>query len=297
MARVGAILQICLALCVLLQVSLAAETPPPAVKISLPPFNNKFVCSIDPKVAADPNNICTPGVGFNPPALILSYDDTAISARYQHKTPVQLWKRNSKFVASFKAFFTVNFNRDAEFTVRELFSGGGIAFALTPSLSVAGTGAESFGLFPVDLKTGSSLNGKNTKTVAVELDISRVENDGFDPQIPHIGLDINSVKSVKTKYLGDPATVIDKKIGVWIEYDALKKIIMVYTHVVKDSQTPKLANRQLAIKYVGLDLAKEVKEFSYVGFSSRVPETPNGVYMLYDFTFQTAWVQGQTVNK
>jgi len=78
---------------------------------------------------------------------------------------------------------------------------------------VVGTGPESFGLFPIDEKTGASKNGATTKTVAVEIDISRVEANGFDPQIPHIGLDINSVKSVQTKYLGDPAAFIDNKVS------------------------------------------------------------------------------------
>ncbi|KAG0605451.1 hypothetical protein M758_9G060300 [Ceratodon purpureus] len=43
----------------------------------------------------------------------------------------------------------------------------------------------------------------------------RVHEDGGDGpgHVPHLGLDINSVKSVKTKYPGDPgAAFIDKKV-------------------------------------------------------------------------------------
>jgi len=86
------------------------------------------------------------------------------------------------------------------------------------------------------------------------------------------------------------------QIGVWIEYNALTKTIEVYTHKVKESLTPKRQNASIAIRYKGLDLAKEVKEFSYVGFSARVPQTENGVYKIYDFKFSTAWVRGNTVN-
>lgn len=90
--------------------------------------------------------------------------------------------------------------------------------------------------------------------------------------------------------------MVREQIGVWIDYNALTKTIEVYTHKVKPSLTPKRQNANLAIRYTGLDLAKEVKEFSYVGFSSRVPQTENGVYRIYDFKFSTAWVQGSTVN-
>ena len=83
---------------------------------------------------------------------------------------------------------------------------------------------------------------------------------------------------------------------MWIEYNALTKTVEVYTHKVKESLAPKRQNANLAIRYAGLDLAKEVKEFSYVGFSSRVPQTEQGVYKIYDFKFSTAWVLGTTVN-
>jgi len=86
------------------------------------------------------------------------------------------------------------------------------------------------------------------------------------------------------------------QIGVWIDYNALTKTIEVYTHKVKDTETPKRQNANIALRYKGLDLAKEVLQSSYVGFSSRVPQTENGVYKIYDFKFTTAWVLGTTVN-
>jgi hypothetical protein len=201
------VLLVCLAALAL--VAQAAESPPKGVNFGFPPFN-QFKCTTDPAVQVETKYICTePG---SPTALYLSNDNDVVSARYQYKSPVQLWKRGSKFVASFSASFTVNFDRSSEFTVSDLFGGGGVAFAITPSTSVAGTGAESLGLFPIDEATGASKNGKNTKTVAVELDVTRNSPTGFDPQVPHVGLDINSVKSVKTKYLGDPAAFIDHKV-------------------------------------------------------------------------------------
>lgn len=270
------------------------DTPPSAFNLAIPLLDNRFTCSVDSALGIDPKLICTHGI--NPAALFLSNDDGVVPARYQYKSPVQLWKKGSQYVASFSSYFTVNFDRSSEFTVRELFGGGGLAFAITPSLSVDGTGPESFGLFPIDEKTGASKNGVNTKTVAVEIDISRAEPNGFDPQIPHIGLDINSAKSVQSKYLGDPAAFIDNKIGVWIDYNALTETIEVYTHKVKETLTPKRQNANIALRYKGLKLAKEVNEYSYVGLAARVPQTENGVYKVYDFQFTTSWVVGSTIN-
>ncbi|KAG0579483.1 hypothetical protein KC19_4G102200 [Ceratodon purpureus] len=276
-----------------------AETAPKSVTVSFPP-SSKFLCTIDPspnEPGVKASDVCRPSVE-KPTHLILSNINDVISARYQWNTPVQLWKKNSKYVASFNAYFVVNFDRDAEFTQRPLFSGGGVAFAFTPALSgLKGTGPETFGLFPIDEATGASLRGAKTKTVAVELDLSRTSNTGFDPLAPHTGLDINSMKSVKTKYLGDPDTIIDVKIGVWVEYDALKTTLKVFLHKVKANLTPNRKNANIAISYTGLDLAKEVNEFSYVGFGSRVPEQPNGMYRIYDFKFTTKWVLGSKVNK
>ena len=87
------------------------------------------------------------------------------------------------------------------------------------------------------------------------------------------------------------------QIGVWVEYDALKTTLKVFLHKVKANLTPNRKNANIAISYTGLDLAKEVNEFSYVGFGSRVPEQPNGMYRIYDFKFTTKWVLGSKVNK
>jgi len=86
------------------------------------------------------------------------------------------------------------------------------------------------------------------------------------------------------------------QIGVWIEYNALTETIEVYTHKVKETLTPKRQNANIAIRYKGLKLAKEVNEYSYVGLAARVPQTENGVYKIYDFQFTTTWVVGSTIN-
>ena len=194
--------------------SAAGEAAPKGVTLSFPPFSSKFTCSIDPAIGVDPKDICTPTT--DPTSLALSYDNDVVSARYQYKSPVQLWKKNSKYVASFSASFVVNFDRSSEYTIKHLFGGGGLAFAITPSLSVIGSNSESLGLFEIDQKTGNPVAGvSSAKTVAVEIDVSR-NGESWDPAIPHIGLDVNSVKSVKTKYLGDPNNFDDHKVSRFI---------------------------------------------------------------------------------
>lgn len=200
------------------QSAMAAETAPKGVTVSFPPFNSNFKCIIDPATGLDPNFICIPTT--NPTSMAFSEDNGVVSARYQYKTPVRLWKKNSKYVASFSTSYTVNFDRSNEYDVKPLFSGGGLAFAITPSLSVAGSNAESFALFEIDQLTGNPVAGAgSTKTVAVEIDISRNGESSWDPAIPHIGLDINSVKSVKTKYLGDPNNFNNHKVRLNIPID------------------------------------------------------------------------------
>lgn len=138
------------------------------------------MCSTDPNVpdTPAPEFVCSVDMTNGKPTglLILSNDIDVSSARYQWRTPIQLWKKNSRYIASFNAFYVVNFNRDIEFTQRPLFSGGGLAFAITPDTSVVGTGQETFGLFPINEQTGASLRGAKTKTVAVEMDLSRIDD-------------------------------------------------------------------------------------------------------------------------
>ena len=82
------------------------------------------------------------------------------------------------------------------------------------------------------------------------------------------------------------------QIGVWIDYNALTATIQVRTHQVKQTEAPDKKKSQMAISYKGLDLASTVNDFSYVGFSSRVPQTPNGIYRIYEWKFTTTWVLG-----
>ncbi|KAH7314795.1 hypothetical protein KP509_21G020600 [Ceratopteris richardii] len=262
--------------------------PPPGVSISFPPFSNRtLLCQYDKSVNLPETAICTSSVP--PGQIIFSNDDDVISVRYQYRTPVALWKKGSPYAASFSTQFTLQFHRDAERSEKRVF-GGGIAFAITPSIDVGSSGPESFGLFSIDDSTGKAAGGKDTKTVAVEIDTSRDVTYSWDPPIPHVGVDVNSVNSVASRYLWDGPSFIDRKIAVFIDYDASRHRMEVRFQNVTSNGKPNKSKSQLWLSYDGLDLAATVNELSYVGFSSRVPVTTDGVYFLYDWKFSTNWV-------
>ncbi|KAI5079652.1 hypothetical protein GOP47_0005131 [Adiantum capillus-veneris] len=262
--------------------------PPSPISLSFPPFSpSNLLCQFDKSLNLSADLICTPS---NPPGqIVFSYDNDVISTRYQYKKPVQLWKKGSPYAASFSTQFTLQFHRDAERSVKRVF-GGGIAFAVTPTIDAGDSGPESFGLFKIDDASGKAAGGKNPKTVAVEIDTSRDVTYSWDPQIPHVGLDISSVNSVASKFLWNGTAFIDRKIAVFIDYDAQKEVLAVRFQNVSASGKADKAKSTLFLSYAGLSLGKTVNEMSYVGFSSRVPVTTDGVYILYDWSFSTQWV-------
>jgi hypothetical protein len=264
------------------------RSPPRGVSLSFPPFSSsKLACVYNKSIELGSNSICV--ASLPPGRIIFTNDYEVVSVRYQYKKKVALWKKGSPFAASFSTSFTLNFNRDAERSVKRLF-GGGIAFAITPTIDVGSSGPESFGLFPIDQSNGRPLMPSDPRTVAVEIDTSRDTTYGWDPQIPHVGIDINSVDSVKSRFLWNGTRFIDRKIAVFIDYDASSQEISVRFQNVSANGSPDKRKSKLFLSYSGLDLSKLVNERSYVGFSMREPVVDNGAYVLYDWKFSTKWV-------
>jgi len=71
------------------------------------------------------------------------------------------------------------------------------------------------------------------------------------------------------------------------DYNVKVETLQVRNHKVNVNQTPSKMKSALAISYSGLDLPFVVKDFSYVGFSTRVPKSTHGAYSLYDWKFNT----------
>jgi hypothetical protein len=215
---------------------------------------------------------------------------------------VQLWsaKHAATRAVSFSTSYVVQFNRNGDWREAGVYFtfGGGLAFAITPDQRVGGSGPESLGLFEIDPATGASLRGKKkTKTLAVELDISR-GSDGVsfpDPAIPHVGLDIDSVRSVATSLIGNFTTFVDRRIAVFVDYDAagpgrLDVRVQKLSGSATSRSVPDKTKAKLYISYSPLRLSDLVDEFSYVGFSTRAPIQYKGTYVLRSWNFSTHWV-------
>ena len=278
---------------------------PKGVDLSFTNFSNvssSLNCSIDGLTASNtnisPDNICK--VFITGKSVIFSAPVYPTSARYQYLKKVQLWSSKTKSHAvSFSTSYVIEFLRSSDRRESENFFsfGGGWAFAITPDQRVGAAGPESLGLFEIDPKTGNSLRGKKkTKTLAVELDISRNSGDVTfpDPSIPHVGLDIDTVRSVVTSPIGSFPTLVDRPIAVFIDYDALKARLDVRVQKLSGSDTsrsvPDKKKAKLYISYAPLRLSDLVEEYSYVGFSSRVPVEEHGNYFLTSWKFSTKWV-------
>jgi hypothetical protein len=213
---------------------------------------------------------------------------------------VQLWsaKHAATRAVSFSTSYVVQFNRNGDWKEAGVYFtfGGGLAFAITPDQRVGSSGPESFGLFEIDPATGASLRGKKkTKTLAVELDISRGSASFPDPAIPHVGLDVDSVRSVATSPIGNFTTFIDRRIAAFVDYDAsgpgrLDVRVQKLSGSATSRSAPDKRKAKLYLSYSPLRLSDLVNQRSYVGFSTRVPVEDNGDYYLTSWNFSTTWV-------
>ena len=207
--------------------STEAAPPPEGTTITLPPFSNTtMVCSFDPAINAGKSSdmpICVQSYPTPGRYIYLCDDDEQVSARYQHKKKVQLWKKGSRYAASFSTRFTFEISPEIESDHEGVF-GSGLAFAITPSLSVGASGFGSLGLFEIDSATGRpvSVSGqkkRSPKTLAVEIDLDR-DSEAWDLEAPHVGLDLNSLRSSQGAFLWEGSGFVGRHIAAFIDYDA-----------------------------------------------------------------------------
>ncbi|KAK6127577.1 hypothetical protein DH2020_038695 [Rehmannia glutinosa] len=150
-------------------------------------------------------------------------------------------------------------------------AGEGLAFVIAPDLRLpANSSGEFLGL------TNSSTNGDPAnKVVAVELDTYQQD---FDPDGNHVGIDVYSVRSVKTAPL-TPHNITLAPIGakffnVWVDYDGVNKIMEVYIaeQREKTGATP-LKPTSPILSAADLDLRDHVNQYSYFGFAASTGST------------------------
>lgn len=168
-----------------------------------------------------------------------------------YNTPIPFFDRNSNSAASFSTRFSFtvdNVNRVSSF-------GDGLSFFLSPDNQILGSPGGYLGL------VNSSKLTKN-KFIAIEFD-TRLDFHFNDPNDNHIGLDIDSLDSIKTV---DCTTVgVDLKSGslitAWIDYWSDEKNLKVF---LSDSSY-KPVNPLLDLD---IDLSEFLQEVMYLGFSA-----------------------------
>ncbi|KAG8373505.1 hypothetical protein BUALT_Bualt11G0031200 [Buddleja alternifolia] len=186
------------------------------------------------------------------------------SARILLNQPFKLWEDDEKagppHVASFNASFLINV-----FRIRNDTTGEGLAFVIAPDLLLP---PNSFGQF-LGLTNSMTDNSTANKVVAVELDTYK---QYFDPDDNHVGINVNSVKSIKTEYL-TPHNITIAPIGakfynVWVDYDGMKMVMDVYITEQATYKGPTPRKPEIPILSANLNLRDHVNQYSYFGFSA-----------------------------
>ncbi|XP_039139470.1 L-type lectin-domain containing receptor kinase IX.1-like [Dioscorea cayenensis subsp. rotundata] len=205
----------------------------------------------DPNIS---NNITTKSDAFINKGIQLTkdgyYDNIKNSVgRAFYKEPMFLWDRQTRELTNFTTHFSF------QIVTKSGSGADGLAFFLSPDLSDApnNSAGGSLGLF------SSTNTSANSLLLAVEFDT--YENFGIDPNYTyphsHIGIDINSTKSLKTaEWIGRFNTGDPLNATVSYSGDTMNLSVFLTNHTMN-----------LSISYV-VDLRNILPENVYVGFSA-----------------------------
>ncbi|CAA0838645.1 Probable L-type lectin-domain containing receptor kinase S.7 [Striga hermonthica] len=185
-----------------------------------------------------------------------------------YNNPVQFFDPETNTTASFSTRFSFSVNN-----VNPASFGDGLTFFLSPNDRALGSSGGYLGLF------NSSQLTKN-RFIAVEFD-TRLDLHFGDPDDNHVGLDIDSLISVKTANLD--STEIALKSGnvitAWIDYsNDRKKLDVFLSYSSFRPESPILA--------VDIDLSTYLKEILFVGFSASTEGSTERHY-IQNWDFQT----------
>ncbi|KAL3527350.1 hypothetical protein ACH5RR_012006 [Cinchona calisaya] len=237
------------------------------------PFNQTYFNYF---MIEQPAGINNDALQITPDSLSQGFVFTNNSGRILLEKPFKLWEddaanisssNNNTRLASFNSSFLVNIYPVDNKT------GEGLTFLIAPGLD--SPPPKSFGQY-LGLTNATTDGNSTNKIVAVELDTFKQD---YDPDDNHIGLDINSVRSVKYASLTlhnitlAPLTVEPRFHNVWVEYDGIKKIIEVYIAQQETQDGPTPPKPSSPILTSNLDLREIVNQESYFGFSGSTGNT------------------------
>ncbi|KAK6793374.1 hypothetical protein RDI58_006827 [Solanum bulbocastanum] len=222
------------------------------------PFDHTYVPLLEIK---HPAQISNQALQITPDTASSAYQMFNNSGRILLKQPFKLWVDNDiSRTASFNTSFLVNIFRPDNNTPAE-----GLAFLICPNFDLPlNSQGQYLGL------TNATTDGVlSNKIIAIELDTFKQD---FDIDDNHIGIDINSVKSVKSESLTphgiELAPIGARFYNIWIHYDGFKKVLDVYIveQMTKNGTTP--TRPKVPILTHNVDLRNFVNQESYFGFSA-----------------------------
>ncbi|BAT96218.1 hypothetical protein LR48_Vigan02g051900 [Vigna angularis] len=161
-----------------------------------------------------------------------------------YSAPIQIWDSTTGSVASFATSFTFKI-----FAPNKSSTADGLAFALVPVGSEPKSNAGYLGLF--DNATYDS----SAQTVAVEFDT--YSNPKWDPEPRHIGIDVNSIESIRWASWG---LANGQNAEILITYDASTQLLV--ASLVHPSR------RASYIVSERVDLKSVLPEWVTIGFSA-----------------------------
>ncbi|MCD7468400.1 hypothetical protein HAX54_006564 [Datura stramonium] len=224
------------------------------------PFNDTYSSIFEVK---SPAKISNGALQLTPDAIRLSYQLLHNSGRILLKRPFKLWddeiSPNAR-VASFNTSFLVNIFRIGNSTAAE-----GLAFLISPNLELPYESQDEYlGL------TNADTDGESTnKIIAVELDTFKQD---FDIDGNHIGIDVHSVRSVKSEPLTPHGIELAPEgaryYNIWVQYDGFKKVLDVYIAEQAEMNGSTPPRPRDPILTHNLDLRRFVNQKSYFGFSA-----------------------------
>ncbi|KAK7355327.1 hypothetical protein VNO80_14582 [Phaseolus coccineus] len=161
-----------------------------------------------------------------------------------YSAPIQIWDSTTGNVANFATSFTFNI-----LAPNKSNSADGLAFALVPVGSEPKSDGGFLGLF--DNATYDS----SAQTVAVEFDT--YSNPKWDPENRHIGIDVNSIESIRTASWG---LANGQNAEILITYDSSTKLL-VASLVHPSRRTSYIVSERVDLKSV-------LPEWVSIGFSA-----------------------------
>ncbi|KAK2354726.1 L-type lectin-domain containing receptor kinase IX.1 [Trifolium repens] len=178
---------------------------------------------------------------------------TSSVGRASFDQPVKLYDKKTKELTDFATHFSFKMK-----SVNSSQSGDGLSFFIAPfqsDIPINSSGGY-LGLFSED----SALNTSKNQIVAVEFD--SFSND-WDPQLDHVGINVNSIRSVQNVSWTSNIMKNGSIANAWISYNSTTKNLTVF---LTYSQNPTFQGNS-SLSHV-IDLSEILPEYVRIGFSA-----------------------------